>query len=118
MTAIVQPIASGGGAAANAQNVRGSTVGLAPGATQTLCSVVAGTRKIRGFVVHASVDCEAWIELDSVPMEGFRSRGNRVDKAYLVLPNPEPVSAPVMIALLVQNTGGVAGDYEGTLFAE
>lgn len=118
MTAIVQPVASGGGAAANAQNVRGSTVGLAPGATQTLCSVVAGTRKIRGLVVFATADCEAWIEIDTVPMDGFRSRGNRVDKAYLVLPNPEPVSATALIALKVQNTGIVSGDYEGTLFAE
>jgi hypothetical protein len=120
MTAIVQPVAgsSGGGGAPNAQNVRGSLVGLAPLGTQTIASVVAGTRKLRGFKVNGSTDGEMWIEVDNVPLAGIRSRFSRVLDGYLVMPNPEVIAAGSVIALLVQNTGPVAGDYEGTIFAE
>ena len=120
MTAIVQPASAGGGGGgvANAQNVRGSITGLAPTATQTLVSTTVGSRKLRGFKVHGTTDGEAWVELDAVPLAGIRERLSRVIPAYVVMPNPEVLSAGATLALRVRNEGVVSGDYEGTLFAE
>jgi len=119
MTAIVQPVAGGSsGGAPNAQNVRGSISGLAPSGIQTIVSVAVGTRKLRGFKVHGSTDGEMWVEVDNVPLEGIKARFSRVNEGYLVMPNPEVIAAGSVIALRVENTGPVSGDYEGTIFAE
>jgi hypothetical protein len=119
VTAIVQPVAgSGSGGAANAQNVRGSIAGLAPSGTQDIVSVVAGSRKLRGFKAHGTTDGEMWVEVDGSPLEGIRSRFSRVLDGYLVMPNPEAIAPGSTIALVVQNTSIVSGDYEGTIFAE
>jgi len=121
VTAIVSPIATGGGGGggtANAQNIRGQTTGLAPAATATLASTVAGSRKLRGLKVHGTVDGEAWIEVDGNELFGTRERISRVMNAYAIFPNPEVVSAGSTIALRVTNTSSVAGDFAGTLFAE
>lgn len=118
MAAIVQQTASGSSGNANAQNARGNIVGLAPTGIQTITSAVVGTRKLRGFSVHGTTDGEAWVEADSVELDGIRARISRVLPAYLVMPNPEVLAADVVLALRVQNTGPVAGDYSGTLFAE
>lgn len=123
MTAIVQPVSTGGGggggSVAEARNVRGAITGLAPDATQTICSVQAGTRKLRGFVVHGDTDATVWIEVDNAPMLGLVARFSRVLPAYVVLPNPEPYGDPsATVALRVRNEGTVAGDFEGTLLGE
>lgn len=119
MPAIVQPAASGGGAVEPARNDRGSVTGLAPASTHTLVSVVAGTRKLRGFSVHGDTDAVAWVEVDGSPLAGMSARFNRVLPAYIALPNPEAYPASTStVTLRVRNDGDTAGDFEGTLFGE
>jgi hypothetical protein len=120
MTALVGPIGGGStGGVASAVNQRGTTSGLAPLATATLVSFVAGTTKLRGFTVFGDTDAEVWVEVDGAPLAGIRARHSRVLPAYIVLPNPENYSSPTaVVALRVQNTGATAGDFQGTLLGE
>lgn len=120
MTAIVVPTSgAGAGGTANAVNYHGSTSGLAPLATATLVSFIAGATKLRGFSVFGDNDAEVWVEDNNVPMAGIRARHSVTKPAYLVLPNPEAYSSPTtVVTLKVQNIGGVAGAFEGTLMGE
>lgn len=120
MTAIVVPVSgSGAGGVPNAANQRGAVSGLAPLATATLVSFVAGSTKLRGFAVFGDTDAEVWVEVDATPLAGLRARHSRVLPAYMLLPNPEAYASPLaVVSLRVRNVGSVAGDFEGTLMGE
>lgn len=121
MTAIMVPTAGaggGGGGNALAQNERGRAV-VPGGATVTLVSFVAGTRRLRGFHVTGEGDAFVWIEVDGTPLDGMAARHTVVKEAYRILPNAELYSgAGAIVALKVTNLGSVASEFEGLVFGE
>jgi len=120
MTAILQPsgeVVSGGGTAP-ADNVEGFASGVHGNATQTIVTVVAGSKKLRGYSLWSNVDCEAYLAFDGVEINGTRKRFSRVIEAVFYFPNPViPPSAGTVVTVKVDN-GPNTGDFKAILFAE
>ena len=119
MTAVMVPTAGAtGGSGALARNNRGHAV-VVGGATSTLVSFVSGTFRLRGFHVYGETDGFAWIEVDSVPLDGLAARHSAVKDAYRILPNPEVYASPTsIVALMVTNLSAGSADFEGVILGE
>lgn len=120
MTAVMVPAAGGSGSSgtALAANERGRAT-VPGGATVTLVSFVAGSRRLRGFHVYGESDGFAWIEVDGIPLDGVAARHSIVKDAYRILPNPEVYSGSgAIVALMVTNLSSVTADFEGVVFGE
>lgn len=120
MTAVMVPAAVSGGSGGDALawNNRGRST-ITPGSTATIVSFVAGTHRLRGFLVEGEGDAFVWIEVDGTPLEGMAARKSIVKDAYLILPNPETyASSSSIVALKVTNSSGVSSTFEGVVFGE
>lgn len=119
MTAVMVPAAgatSGGSALARNNHGRAAVPG---GSTVTLVSFVSGTFRLRGFRVSGDTDGFAWIEVDSVPLDGLAARHSIVKDAYVVLPNPEVYSSSsAIVALMVTNLSSGLAEFEGVVLGE
>lgn len=122
MTAIAVPIASGsgGGDLPLARNEHGEATALAPLATATLVSMVAGSALFRGFYVYGTVEAICWLEVDGTPLAGYRKRINSIEHtATVIIPNPEPYASPTaVVELKVLNDQDVSGDFSGALLGQ
>lgn len=103
-----------------ARNDHGSVTALTPGGTADLVSIVADTKKLRGFFVSGDgSDAVAWVEVDGTPLPGVRAYMNVAKHARVVLPSAEPYASEFSVVVLrVRNTGGAAADFEGVLLGE